>query len=209
MRGLNLVGALGLLLWLWPIPAFPAQDKPPKERFVQGRLIVKYKESVTESVHDLLKSKKAFTLATTDASNSLDALHAKYNVKSARPLFRTDAEEAAIVGARTRSALKQLHADRAAAINAKFPRRAQRAPKAVGPPRDLSHIYVLELAPEVSVEEAAAAFARDPHVEYAQPDYVVTFQAFPSATDKIPNDAYADPTSTETWQTGTLSPDYA
>ena len=87
------------------------ESRQPKPRYVQGQLIVKYKDSVTECVHCLLKSHKPFKAATTDASDSLDKLHAKYRVRAAKAVFRTEAEEGRLTG-RKLADLKQHHADK-------------------------------------------------------------------------------------------------
>ncbi len=44
---------------------------------------------------------------------------------------------------------------------------------------ELSRTYKLSLSPDQSVQAAAAAFSRDPHVEYAQPNYVATVYRTP------------------------------
>src|SRR3989338_3646831 len=77
-------------------PGSRSTDRRAAARYAPGQLIVKYRDSVTESVASLVTHKKAFKLATTDASNSLDRLHAKYQVKAAKAIFRTDAEEATL-----------------------------------------------------------------------------------------------------------------
>src|SRR5205823_4313371 len=55
---------------------------------------------------------------------------------------------------------------------ARFPARAGRIPKGATVP-DLSNVYVLDLPSGSDVAAAAARYAADPDVIYAQPDYVV------------------------------------
>ncbi|MDP3703313.1 MAG: S8 family serine peptidase, partial [Candidatus Omnitrophota bacterium] len=150
-------------------------------RSVPGQLIVKYKDSVTESVASLVKHKKAFKLATTDSSDSLDKLHAKYQVKAANPIFRTEAEEAKLPG-RKLADLKKHHADRVAKVKAKFTQRTKRAPKDAVIP-DLSHVYLLEVPEETDIDTAVAELAQDPHIAYAQPNYL-------AEALWVPNDPY-------------------
>ncbi len=152
-------------------------SSPP--RYVPGQLIVKYKDSVTECVHCLLKSGRRFRDATTDRSDSLDRLHAKYHVRETRGLFRTEGEEATLRGPRTTAALKRHHTDRADRAKRRFAKRSQRVAAGIQVP-DLAHVYVLELPPEADVEAAAIAFETDPHVEYAHPDYQATVYAAPN-----------------------------
>ncbi|MDP3722668.1 MAG: hypothetical protein Q8R91_04125, partial [Candidatus Omnitrophota bacterium] len=103
------VGTLALLLPLESVQAVyepdpgngQAQETAPS--YATGRLIVKYKDSVTESVAAIVAAKRRFRDATTDRSGSLDTLHAKYRVRAARPIFRTEREEAAIPAPKTLS----------------------------------------------------------------------------------------------------------
>ena len=152
-------------------PGSRSTDRRAAARYAPGQLIVKYRDSVTESVASLVTHKKAFKLATTDASNSLDRLHAKYQVKAAKAIFRTDAEEATLPS-RKLADLKKHHADRVARVKAQFSQRSKRAPKDAQIP-DLSHVYLLEVPEETEIEAAAAEFSHDPHVAYAQPNYLV------------------------------------
>ncbi|MBI3997105.1 MAG: S8 family serine peptidase [Candidatus Omnitrophica bacterium] len=162
-----------------------------KPRFVPGQLIVKYKSdseyAVTECVHCLLKNRAelknrttdVFRATTTDASDSLDRLHAKYEVKAARPVFRTGDEETEILGPKTLTALRQHQADTAKRLKARFPQRSARAPKDAVLP-DLTQVYVLEVPQETDIQAAVADFAQDPHVVYAQPNYLVEVQWTPN-----------------------------
>ncbi len=171
--------------------SLPGTERAQKPAFAPGQLVVKYRASVTECVHCLLKTHTAFQQATTDASNSLDALNAKYKVKSAEPIFRTEAEEARLL-ARTSAALTQYAETRTAAIKQQFAARTKRIPRDAALP-DLSRVYLLGLEPDADIEAAAAEFARDPHVQYAHPNYLV-HALF------VPNDPYYS--STNSWGQG-------
>ena len=85
-----------------------------------------------------------FASATNDRSGSLDELSERHRVLSVRPLFRQ-------------------------AINCDAARSVQPSG-----PVDMSSVYVLDLARGENVVEASRAFASDPHVQYAHPDYWVT-----------------------------------
>jgi len=172
-----------------PQAAAPATASKKLQAYVKGQIIVKYKDSVTECVHCLLNSKKAFKQATTDASDSLDRLHAKFNVKAARAIFRTDMEEQSIIGAKTHTALKRQHAAKIEAMARTFARRDTRALRHAEPP-DVSQVYLLDLPEDTDVAVAVAEFARDPHVAYAAPNRLLTGQS-------IPNDPFY--TSTGSW----------
>jgi len=59
-----------------------SQDRSPS--FVPDEIIVKYRDSVTEPVERLLDRGRSFRSATSDASDRLDNLHAKFGARSAR-----------------------------------------------------------------------------------------------------------------------------
>ncbi len=160
-----------------PLPTTPPRSAQsaqqlatPQPSYAKGQLIVKYKDSVTECVHCLLKSKRAAQLATSDHSDSLDRLHVKYQVRAARPLFRSEAEEARLSDTGLAS-LQSYHRSRLRGAQSTFAKRSRRTTAQAQLP-DLSHVYLLELAPDTDVAAAAVEFAKDPHVAYAQPNYL-------------------------------------
>jgi subtilisin family serine protease len=148
---------------------------------VPGELIVKYRETVLQPVDRLLARGMSFRDATRDGGAALDALHARFGVRGARPVFRTATDEAAAGPGADQAALRRAVADRLAAARRRHPDRSLRAVASAAP--DLSHVYVLGLAAGTDVDEAAAAFAADPHVAYAQPNYR-------AITQFTPNDPY-------------------
>ena len=164
-------------------PAEPGSEA--KAAFVPGQLIVEYKDSVTECVHHLVASRKPFRQATSDASGSLDELHAKHGVRSAKAIFRSDAEEETVRGKSavlSHAKLKEHHDGKLAAARAKFAKRSTRAPAGAAAP-DLSRIYLLEVSPDADIEALVAAFAADSHVEFAQPNYA-------AEVEMVPDDPY-------------------
>ncbi|MCI0606549.1 hypothetical protein L0156_26495 [bacterium] len=155
------------------------------EKFVKGQLIVKYKDTVTACVHCLLKGHRHFKGVTTNANGSLDELNARYELESATPVFRTEEEEKGMIGAIAQipvSLLRQYHRQKLEIAKAKFANRTNRAPQDASLP-DLHHIYVLKFPEYVDLAAAMAEFQRDPHIDYAQPDYLLT-------TDFLPNDPF-------------------
>src|SRR5262245_4311487 len=144
---------------LGPMPARP------------GRLIVKYRPTVSTCAHCLLASGAPFASVT--GTDSLDHLNHRLGVRSARALFFDPHRSAAPPAAAYRAAVT--------ATKQRFPLRAGRAPR--GEPPDLSNVFVVEIARTVDVYQAAALYARDPDVEYAEPDYEVH-------TTLTPNDPF-------------------
>ena len=127
-----------------------------------SRLVVKFRSTVTACAHCLLAEGIPFKTVT--GRDSLDRLNRALGIRDAYPLFLQEHE---------------LDADRRAAYRhridgglARFPARAGRIPKGATVP-DLSNVYVLDLPSGSDVAAAAARYAADPDVIYAQPDYVV------------------------------------
>lgn len=149
--------------------------------YAKGQLIVKYKDSVTECVHCLLAAGRPFQQATTDHSDSLDKLHAKYQVQSAQPIFRSKLEETRL-DTSSQAKLKEYHQAKLQAVKTKFSKRTQRIPQGALLP-DLSHVYLLQVTEQTEIQDTVAAFRQDPHVEYAQPNYRHQIQF-------VPNDPY-------------------
>lgn len=181
-------------------PSWAQAPARKKASYAPGELIVKYRSSVTESVYELVNTGRPFRLATIDRSSSLDRLHERYGVRSARPLFRTLREEARIEGANTSDALRSYHAARTRRVERRFGERTQRAPDDARLP-DLSQVYVLEVPEGTDVEAAARAFEGDPHVAYAQPNYRLEVQS-------LPNDTYVDPDQNGSWSSGAWGQPY-
>jgi subtilisin family serine protease len=168
--------ALGLL------PGFPASAAEPLDRLLPahgGRLIVKYRDSVHACAHCLLAGGVPFASVT--GSPSLDRRNRELGIRSAHGLFFAEHGFSASRGA--------AWADKLAQVEGRFPARAARAGASALPP-DLSNVYVVDLPPGISVARAAALYAADPDVAYAEPDYEV------HAT-LVPNDPFFS--SSGTW----------
>src|SRR5258706_10025545 len=145
---------------------------------VPDQIIVKYRDSVTEPVEGMLDRGRPFRSATTDSSDSLDRLHAKFGARSARPVFRAAVSGRAGSKGPDQAALRRLQAERLEAVRRRFPQRAARAAARELP--DLSHVYTVMLAPGSDVGQAAAEFGADPHVVYAHPNFRATAQLAPN-----------------------------
>ena len=150
-----------------------------KPKYAQGRLIVKFKSdgpnALNEDAGYLLEGNQKFQASVSDGSDSLDKLYKKHRVKKAKNPFMDrhglsgrDAREKQERGQRFSRAMHQS--------------RSQRAPRDAAFP-DLSNVYVLEVPPESDIEAVVQEFQADPHVEYAQPDYLMK-------ANMVPNDPY-------------------
>ncbi len=170
-----------------PMAAGLATTAPVAAR---NRLIVKYRDSVTVCMHCWYAHRGVLTRRTADSGASLDALDARYGIVAATPIFRTEEDERRLGSAPLALAtLRRFEHQRLLAARAAYPRRALRAGSRRSPSA-LYHVYVLQLAVAADPERAAADFRRDPHVEYAHPDYVVH-------SDYLPDDPYF--TSSGAW----------
>ncbi|MBI4354171.1 MAG: S8 family serine peptidase [Candidatus Omnitrophica bacterium] len=165
-------------------------DRARKPRAVPGELLVKFKPSLTQCAHCLLSQQRRFASAVTGASDSLDQLNARFNVRGARSVF-VQRHHLSTAQAQV------MEAQRAAKLAVRDRSLAARSAGAQRP--DLTNTYVLELAKDTPVEEAAAAYRADPHVAYAEPNYLRTAQDFPRS---LPDDTYVDPNHSRAWSTG-------
>ncbi|MBI3996332.1 MAG: S8 family serine peptidase [Candidatus Omnitrophica bacterium] len=147
--------------------------------YAKGHFIVKFKSEgkhvLTDSAPGLLAKSKKFQTATADGSDSIDQLNKRFKVHAIKGLFE---QREGLTNAQA----KTRHEARLATVKAKFPKRTRRAPKDTPLP-DLTQVYTLEVPDDTDVAQAVALYQQDPHVEYAQPDYLmeVTF---------VPNDPY-------------------
>jgi hypothetical protein len=158
---------------------FPDKNNEEKPKYAKDRFIVKFKsegsQAVKEDVQYLLETNARFQDAVSDASDSLDNLFKKHNIRQAKSVFikrhGLSTPEAQISQKRLRHLSK-----------VKYSSRSQRASKDAILP-DLSNVYLLEVSSQGDIEQIVREFQADPHVEYAQPDY--TIEAF-----MVPNDPY-------------------
>lgn len=159
-------------------------------RYVPGKLIVKFKDTVTECVHSLLEQKKPFS--TVVGTDTLDKLNEKWSVTSAESLF------VGRHGVTTAEAKRRL-IKKVKRVRARFKKRTQRAIRGrkikstletlsneeKGKVSTLANIYILEVPEDTDISTMASDYEKNPHVEYAEPMYIPTM-------DKIPTDPMYD-----------------
>ena len=121
-------------------------------RYVAGELIVKLKPEAGEILDGALQ---AAAPPTHTELPWLDALNRRYGVSAIEPVFahQPDLDE----------------------IKRKYPERSRRAPPDARPP-NLKYIYKLTMRHDVDVIQAAADYAKQPDVEYAEPNAIATIQ---------------------------------
>lgn len=159
-----LVVAVSIAL-VGPLPARVAAtgsglEAPSRPRAV---LLVKYRSEGPHSVDDcaerLSRTDEPFARATRDGSDSLDRLRRRFRLGRHRALFRTP-------DSTSLSSQRRVLAERLSRLD----QRAARSRRS-RPLPDLSHVYRVTLPDPQSIDDAVAALAADPHVEYAQLDH--------------------------------------
>ena len=157
--------------------------------YAKGQLLVKFKTSgphaLRQCAHCLFRHRSPMASAAADASGSLDALVQPAGVRDIQPLFpQWHHREAGQAQAMALTAVE--------AVRRRFPQRQARAPVGAEVP-DLSQTYVVSVPAEADIERLVAQYQADPHVAYAQPNYLVEVQM-------VPNDPYHS--SSNSWGQG-------
>lgn len=132
-----------------------------------GEILVRFhaegRHALRECAQTLVERGRAFELASADGSDSLDRLHAALGVREVRALFRrADGRPFEEQRERLRARWEVLRAGRPA---------PRSRPERVLP--DLSHVYRIGLPHGSDVQRAAARYRADPHVAWAQPNFLV------------------------------------
>ena len=154
-----------------------AATGPIPQKYVPNEIIIKFRETVADSVEEQLRSKAPATQLT--LSQDLDQLNTRYAVREIKPLFKNFRHK--------RQQLKALQAKEKTLLTQKenhILSRFKRARKDAKVP-ELDRIYKLklELDENQMLQEVVAAYNNSPDVEYAELNYIVSIC-------KIPNDPH-------------------
>jgi subtilisin family serine protease len=137
---------------------YPKQASAPKA--IPGQLVVKFKSTgparLIRNPQPLLGKGLSLSSAAADQSASLDALVQRHRVKSLRSLLRDPSPQAA-----------------ATRLSARLSASAARRGTTLGRLPDFSNVFRVDVPTVLDVEVVAAEFRRDPHVDYAHPNYEV------------------------------------
>jgi subtilisin family serine protease len=153
----------------WP----EAPQNASENRYVPNEVIVKYSKAAADKLDaQLQQGKKAAEMR---LSNSLDELGRKYKVKKVKSIFPGFEENQ-----RRLEAIKNKDKAHLTRKEKHLLRRLARAPKGAKAP-DLGRIYKIELEPGKSLPEVLEAYRKNPDVEYAELNHVLSLS-------KIPND---------------------
>ncbi|MGD2109761.1 MAG: S8 family serine peptidase [Phycisphaerae bacterium] len=148
-----------------------------EKHFVPGELLVKFNDEAAASLSEQLDQKRS--AAGVRLTEPLDRLAAAYGVEGIAPVFKDAAEEANRL-----LALRLRDPETLTEAEWRLLKRGDRAPPDAPVPA-LDRIFKLQLAPRASVEAAVDEFAKDPGVEFAEPNYYFY-------VDSMPNDPYFD-----------------
>ena len=164
-------------------------ERPNQPAYVKGQLLVKFKSTgshaLRQCAHCLFANRTTLATAAADTSSSLDALAQQAGVTDIQPLFpQWHHREAAQAQGMAMAALAESRRS--------FPRRQARAPAGAEVP-DLTHTYVLHVPEAANIEQLVQRYQADPHVAYAQPNYLMEVQM-------VPNDPYYS--SSNSWGQG-------
>jgi subtilisin family serine protease len=147
---------------------YPKQASVPKA--VPGQLVVKFKSTgptrLIQNPELLLGKGLSLSSASADRSPSLDVLVQRHRVKAMRPLLRGQSLQAG-----------------ATRLRARLSASAARRGTSLGTLPDLTNVFRVDVPTALDLEVVAAEFRRDPHVDYAHPNYEV-------AATYTPNDPY-------------------
>jgi subtilisin family serine protease len=154
-------------------------DTEDAPRWVPGRLIVKFRDTLGEPADVIHRYGLRFGANARSGGADVDRLNAEYRVSSIKPVFSAlfaraiAAPGKGAVADRRRKLREEVNESRA-----RFAARAARAgPRAEIP--DLVHTYVFEVPAETDIAKMALDYGANPNVEYAIPDHVAKTQALP------------------------------
>ena len=150
----------------------------PQPSYKDGEVIVKFKEAVADSLEK--QSGKGKAVGTIKLSPSLEKINRKYKVSKIKPIIKNFKAK--------RQRMKDLVKKDKATLTKRekhLLRRQKRAPKGAKVP-DLGRIYKIELGSGQSAPQAVAEYKRDPDVEYAELNYIVSICATPNDPNYYP-----------------------
>ena len=154
--------APAVLLLAWGLLAGPAAEASARPGEILVRLRAEGAHAVIDCAEARQRRGEPLAGAARDGSPSLDLLHAELGVRRVRALFRrSDGRPFAEQRRRLRERFQRR---RPAPAGPSAMQPAGRAP-------DLAHVYRLELEAGMDPRSAAARYAADPHVVWAQPNF--------------------------------------
>lgn len=149
-----------------------------KAAYAPDRIIVKFRDSVTEAADMIHGSGARFAQFTATRGDQLDELNTHFGVTNILPLFHPLGLEKDAGRWQSRAGRKGLFAGAFKQARTRHGQRSARAAKQIELP-DLSHIYVVSLAAGTDIVAACRSYSANPNVEYAVPSYAMAPQSVP------------------------------
>gem|GEM_PF-755591 len=172
-----------------------------KDSYVPDEIIVKFKdEPVSVVAGDIVERGQDFATVTDD--NTLDELNKRFKVKKMKRVFHGyEGTKSKSFQRITKMEAKRRHAEIQADEKVKVKSlRTKHAKKGRQIPVDaeknvpkVAGVYTVKLEKGADLQAAVRAYKENPHIEYAQPNYIMNVQM-------VPNDPYWS--STNTWGQG-------
>jgi hypothetical protein len=143
------------------------QLAPGKPNYVPNEIIVKFREKSADTLSEALSLQRQQNINGLTISTSIDALNRQFKVKQIRPICENFKKRQERIAQIRQKNAKQLTSDEKRIL-----RRLARVPQKVKAP-SLDRLYKLtiEIPKGQSLEKVAAAYSRNPDVEYAHPNY--------------------------------------
>lgn len=178
-------GAIVLFLSCWAATA-QAQGAPAAGAYAPDRIIVKFKSEGANAVEadaaETINNRRPFQGQLPSGSDSLDRICEKYKIRRAKNVFM---KRNGMATSQARQMMTQKFRDRyrkrvLAQVNAVGFSNMPTEARALRKLPDMANTYMLECEGGCDVAGAVKEFGRDPHVEFAQPDYSVSAQYTPN-----------------------------
>jgi len=173
-REINSRILIHLAVLLFTIDAVPAEIRPVADEYVPNEIIIKFRQTVAADLEEQLNVK--IPARKLKLSRDLDELNASYKLREIKTLFKNFQQRC--------QQLRAIQNKNEALLNLRekrIMRRLRRAPKDAKVP-NLDRIYKLRIKLEQgqSLKEAVAAYNKDPDVEYAELNYIVSINVTPN-----------------------------
>ncbi|MHC4620728.1 MAG: S8 family serine peptidase, partial [Planctomycetota bacterium] len=165
---------VNLVVFLAVTASTSTAKAPVPAEYAPNEILVKFREPVANALEQ--QHQRGASAGRLNLSPGLNGLNARYRLKEIKPLFKDFKENR-----RRLESLKKKDKSLLTKTERHILRRLKRAPKGAMVP-DLSRIYKMELDldPGESLEEAVQAYNNNPHVEYAELNYVVSIRVIPN-----------------------------
>lgn len=161
-------------------------EAPVEEKYysyVPGRFIVQFKSdwphALERCAQKIFTTGESFQDYLSDGSSSIDQLNKICQVRKVKGLFvrrgKLSTQEA-----------QTMQDEKVRVIKKRFAKRALRAKRDGQKAPELFNTYIFEVPPDSDIKKMCQLYEADPHVAFAQPDYLVFSTVFPATAPDDP-----------------------